>query len=323
MKAAVYDRYGPPEVVRLVELPKPSAGEQDVLIRVRATTVSSGDWRARSLSVPGGFAFLAPLVFGIRRPRQRVLGTELSGDIEAVGKNVTAFKPGDAVVAFAGAKMGCHAEYVTMRQDRAIVAKPANLTYQEAASISFGGMTALSFLRRGRVRAGETVLVNGASGAVGSAMVQLARNLGAEVTGVTSTANVELVKSLGADRVIDYTKDDFLAGGASYDVIVDTAGTAPFRRAKAALKDGGRLIAVLGSMGDLLRAPLVAMTGNKRIVAGPAAERPADLRELADLAAAGKYRPLVDRVYPFEQIVDAHRYVDAGHKKGSVVITLA
>ena len=322
MKAIVYERYGPPEVLQLKEVEKPTPKDNEVLIKTHATTVTSGDWRVRSLNVPVGFGLISRLVFGISRPRQPILGTELAGEIESVGKDVNKFKVGDQVFAFSGASMGCHAEYKCMPEDGAVALKPPNLTYDEAAAISFGGTTALDFLRRGKLQRGERVLVNGASGGVGTAAVQLARHFGADVTGVCSTANVELVRSLGATHVVDYTKEDFTRNGETYDVIVDTAGTAPFSRSKASLKEGGRLLMVLGGLPDMLQIPWVSMTSNKKVIAGPAAERADDLRFLAELAQAGELKPVIDRRYPFEQIAEAHSYVDTGHKKGNVIITL-
>ncbi len=250
------------------------------------------------------------------------MGTELAGVVESVGKGVSKFKVGDQVFAYSGAGMGCHAEYKCMPEDGAVALKPANLTYSEAAAISFGGTTALEFFRRGKLQSGEKVLVNGASGGVGTAAVQLAKHFGAEVTGVCSTANVDLVKSLGANHVIDYTKVDFTEKGETYDVIVDTVGTAPFSRIKGSLREKGRLLLVLGRLPDLLQIPWVSMTSSKRVIGGPVAGRAADLRFLAKLAEQGEFKPVIDRSYPFEQIAEAHRYVDTGRKKGNVIITL-
>jgi NADPH:quinone reductase-like Zn-dependent oxidoreductase len=322
MRAAVYQRYGPPDVLELKEVPKPRPKDNEILIRTHATTVTSGDWRARSLAMPLGFGLIGRLVFGVSRPRQPILGTELAGEVESVGKDVTKFEAGDQVFAFSGARMGCHAEYKCMPEDGAVALKPANLSYEEAAAMSFGGTTALGFLSRARVRSGERVLVNGASGGVGTAAVQLAKHFGAHVTGVCGAANVELVKSLGADHVINYAEEDFTASGETYDIIVDTAGTAPFSRSDASLKEGGRLLLVLGGLPDLLRVPWVAMTSRKTVIAGPAAVRAKDLRFLAQLAEAGEFKPVIDRRYPLEQITEAHGYVDTGRKKGNVVITL-
>ncbi|MBI3525289.1 MAG: NAD(P)-dependent alcohol dehydrogenase [Betaproteobacteria bacterium] len=322
MKAIVYERYGPPEVLQLKEVEKPTPKDNEVLIKTYATTVTSGDWRVRSLNVPVGFGLIMRLVFGVSRPKQPILGSELAGVIESVGKDVRKFKVGDQVFAFSDASMGCYAEYKCMAEDGAVALKPSNLTFEEAAALSFGGTTALDFLRRGKLKSGESVLVNGASGAVGTAAAQLARHFGAIVTGVCSTANVELVRSLGVSHVIDYTQEDFTQNGEAYDVIVDTVGTAPFSRSKASLKEGGRLLMVLAGLPDMLQIPWVSMTSSRRVIAGPAAGRAEDLRFLAGLAEAGEFKPVIDRLYPFEQIAEAHRHVDTGRKKGNVVITL-
>ena len=322
MKAFVYTKYGPPGVLQLKDVAKPTPKDNEVLIKTHATTVTSGDWRVRSLSLPVGFGLLGRLVFGVSRPRQPILGTELAGKIESVGKGVSKFKVGDQVFVFSDAGMGCYAEYKCMPEDGAMALKPANLTYEEAAALSFGGTTALDFFRRGKLQSGERVLVNGASGGVGTAAVQLAKHFGADVTGVCSAANLELVRSLGASHVIDYTKEDFTQNGEAYDIIVDTVGTAPFSRSKGSLKEGGRLLMVLGGLPDMLQIPWVSMTSSKKIIAGPAAGRADDLRFLAKLAEAGEFKTVIDRRYPFEQIAEAHRYVDTGRKKGNVVITL-
>lgn len=322
MKAIVYERYGPPDVLELKEIAKPTPKDNEVLIRTYATTVTSGDCRVRSLHMPVGFGLIARLLLGVSRPRQPILGSELAGKVESVGKDVNKFKVGDEVFAFTGARLGCHAEYKCMPEDGAVVLKPASLTFDEAAAISSGGTTALDFFRRAELQSGEKVAVNGASGGVGTAAVQLAKHFGADVTGVCSTANIELVRSLGANRVIDYTKQDFTENGETYDVIVDTAGTAPFSRSKASLKERGRLLLVLSGLPDMLQMPWVSMTSSKKVIAGPAAWRAEDLRFLAKLAEAGEFRPVIDRRYPFEQIAEAHSYVDTGRKKGNVIITL-
>jgi NADPH:quinone reductase-like Zn-dependent oxidoreductase len=322
MKAVVYERYGPPEVLRLSEVEKPAPRNNEVLIKTHATTVTSGDCRVRSLNVPFGFRLISRLAFGISRPRQPILGLEIAGEIEAVGTDVSKFKAGDRVFALSDTRMGCHAEYKCMPEDGAMALKPPDLTDEEAAALSFGGTTALSFFKRGKLQNGESVLVNGASGAVGTAAVQLAKHFGADVTGVCSTHNVELVSSLGADRVIDYTREDFTQNGETYDVIVDTVGTAAYARSKTSLKEGGRLLLVYAELPDMLQIPWVRMTSNKTIIAGPAAGSAEDLRFLAQLAETGAFMPVIDRRYPFEQIIEAHRYVETGHKKGNVIITL-
>jgi len=322
MKAVVYRRYGSPDVLELTELPKPSPRDDEVLIRVRATTVTSADWRVRSLCLPKGFGPLARLVFGISRPRQPVLGTELAGDVEAVGKSVTKLKVGDRVFAFPGASLGAHAAYKCMRDSGAVAPIPANLSYGEAAALSFGGTTALDFLRRAQLKPGDAVLVNGASGSVGTALVQLAKHVGATVTAVCSANNLELVRSLGATHALDYTREDFTHGDTKYDIIADCVGTAPYARSRVALKDGGRLLLILASLYDLFPIPWVSLTTRHRILAGPSSERPEDLHTLARLAQSGALRVVVGSTYPFESIADAHRMVDTGHKRGNAVITL-
>ena len=322
MKAFVVTKYGSPDVLKIREVEKPTPKDNEMLIKVRATTVTSGDWRVRSLEVPTGFKIITRLIFGFTKPRQPILGTELSGEIESVGNKVTGFKVGDHVFAYSDSKMGAHAEYICIPEDGAIALKPVNLSFEEAAALSFGGATALNFFRRGNLQRGEKVLVNGASGGVGTAAVQLARHFRADVTGVCSTRNVELVRSLGTDHVIDYTKEDFTENGKTYDVIMDTAGNAPFSRCKNSLNKGGRLLKVLGSMPDMLQAPLVSMTTDKKVIAGPASGTAEDLRFLAELAEKEEYRSVIDRRYPFEQLPEAHRHVDTGRKRGNVVITL-
>jgi NADPH:quinone reductase-like Zn-dependent oxidoreductase len=322
MKAVIYTKYGSPDVLQTIEALKPIPKDNEVLIKIHATTITSADWRVRSLSMPMGFGLISRLVFGVWKPRQPILGTELAGEIESVGKDASNFKIGDRVFAFSGASMGCHAEYKCLPANGMVVIKPDNLSYEEAAAISFGGTTALDFLRRGNIQSGEKVLINGASGGVGTAMVQLAKHFGAEVTGVCSAANVELVKSLGADCTIDYHKADFTANGETYDIIVDTVGTAPFSRVKNSLKAGGRLLLVLAGLPDILSAPFVSMNSSKKVIAAPVAERVEDLQFLAKLAQTGAFKPFIDRCYPFDSIVEAHSYVDTGHKKGNVVVTL-
>lgn len=322
MRAAVYERYGAPEVVSIRDVPTPTPKVGEVLIRIRASTVSTGDWRARSLAMPRGFGPLGRLVFGILRPRQPILGTELSGIVEAVSEGVSEFSAGDEVFAFADARMGCHAEFRCLSARGLVTRKPANLSFEQAAALSFGGMTMLSFFRRGALAAGERVLVNGASGSVGSAAVQLARHFGAEVSAVCSRANVELVRALGAHEVIDYTSVDFTANGKSYDVIVDTVGNAGYSRVRRSLARRGRLLVVLGGFVDLLLAPLTGRTRGHRVIAGPAIARAEDLHRLAAIAEAGAFTPVIDQIYPLEQIVDAHRRVASGRKRGSVVVEI-
>ncbi len=324
MKAMTYRQYGGPEVVTLSEVKKPSPKPNEVLIRILATTVTTGDYRARSLDLPAGFGLIGRLVFGLTRPRQPILGTELAGIIESVGADVINFNPGDEVIAFTGGAYGSHAEYRTMPEAGTIALKPGNLSFEEAASLSFGSMTALPFLRdKARIKAGDRVLVVGASGAVGSAAVQIARHFGADVTGVTSTSNVELVAALGAHRVIDYRKVDFATTGATWDIIVDTTGTVPFGRCEASLRPGGRLVAIQGSFAQTLGIGKPSKASGKEVIAGYVPARREDLRYIAKLAAKGELKPVVDRVYPLEDAAEAHTYVDTGRKRGSVVLIVA
>ncbi len=323
MRAAVYERYGPPDVVEVKDVPKPIIRDNEVLIKIRATTVSSGDWRVRSLDMPFGFGLLARAMLGFFRPKQPILGSELAGDVEAVGKGVTKFKVGDAVLAFPGVGLGGHAEYRAMPEDGAVALKPGNLSYEQAAALSFGGTTALDFLKtKGKIRRGEKVLIIGASGTVGSAAVQLAKHFGAEVTGVCGTANVELVTFIGADKVMDYNKEDFTKNGETYDIILVAAGTTSASTCKSSLKEDGRLLLVLCALPDMAQIPWTAMTSSKKVFAGPAAGSAQDLLVIKELAEAGAFKPVIDRHYPFEKIVEAHAYVDTGHKKGSVVIAV-
>jgi len=323
MKAIVYHRYGSPDVLEIAEVPKPAPKDHEVLIRIYATTVTTGDWRARSLEMPTGFGALGRLFFGLLGPRKPILGTELSGIIDEVGKAVTLFEPGDEVFAFTGAKYGCHAEYRTMPEDGLMARRPSNLSFGEAAALSFGGTTALSFLRdKGAVRSGDKVLIVGASGGVGTAAVQIAKHFGATVTGVCSTANVDLVRSIGADHVIDYTQEDFALKGEAYNIILDTTGTTSFARCERMLKPGGRLLIVLGSLSQTLGLGRPPKASGKTVIAGVASERTEDMTYLAKIAEAGEFTPVVDRSYPLDSAAEAHAYVDTGRKRGNVVLTV-
>ncbi|SMY08955.1 Quinone oxidoreductase 1 [Flavimaricola marinus] len=323
MKAYTYSRYGNPEVLELVDVATPIPNDNEILIKTHATTVSSGDWRARSLKVPAGMGWMARLAFGVFRPRKPILGTELSGVVVEVGAAVTEFKVGDAVIAFPGASFGAHAEYCVMPQDGKVAHKPETLSFEAAAALAFGGTTAYDFLvNKAQVKAGEKVLVNGASGATGTSFVQLAKFFGAEITAVCSAANAELVRSLGADHVFDYAKTDFADGGHKFDVIVDTAGTAPWSRSRRALTAGGRLVIVNGSLLDMVLGPLRARLSGKKMIVGVASEAASILRKLVSLADEGHFIPVIDRSYSFDHMIDAHRHVDTGHKKGNVVVVL-
>ncbi len=322
MKAAVYTEYGPPEVVRIQEIADPVPGDADVLIRVHATTVTSGDWRVRAKVMPAPvFTLIAPLVLGVLGPRKKVLGTECSGVVEAVGARVTTFKPGDRVVAVVGARMGGHAELVCVREGSAIVKVPANLTFEEAVAIPFGALVALHYLRDlARVRPGQRVLVLGASGAIGVAAVQLGRHMGAHVTGVCSAANIERVQGLGASAMIDRTAQDFTRGPAVYDVVLDTVSASSFARCKGVLSPGGQFLAVLMGLTEFWQMLWTRFVGSRRVRGAIVFEKKADLEYLMGLAEACRLKPVIDGCYPMRDIVEAHRRVDTGRKVGSVVV---
>jgi NADPH:quinone reductase-like Zn-dependent oxidoreductase len=319
MKAAVCERYGPPEVVQIREVPTPVPGDHEVLVKAFATTVNSGDTRVRALRVPRGLRLAMRARLGFTKPKHSILGFELAGEVEAVGRAVTRFEPGDRVVASRGFDFGCHAEYATVAEEGAIVRLPANVSYQDGVALCFGGMTALVFFRLGQLERGETVLINGASGAVGTMSVQLAKHFGAEVTGVCSGANAELVEGLGADHVIDYNTADFTRNGQRYDVIMDCHGNAPYSRVKGSLNPGGRFLMVVGDLWQMISAmwqkPVISASE------GDSANAADEYRTLTELAESGALKPVIDSVLPFDQIVEAHRRVDSGHKVGSVVLT--
>jgi NADPH:quinone reductase-like Zn-dependent oxidoreductase len=325
MKAIVYTEYGPADVLKLQEIAKPTPKDNEVLIKVHAATVTAGDVNMRGFTfVPPGLGFLPRLMFGLKQPKKTILGTELAGEIEAVGKDVTRFKPGDQVFGIGSASLGAYAEYVCRPEKEALVVKPGKLSYAEVVSVPFGMLTALYFLRDlAKLQPGQKVLVNGASGGVGVYAVQLAKYYGAEVTGVCSTANLELVKSLGADKVIDYTRQDFTQTGETYDVILDTVvGKNDFNHCKNTLKPKGLYLAVAGGSREMGKMLTTSFGSGKKVLAGSGSETPEDLQFIKELLEAGKVKPVIDRRYPLEQTAEAHRYVDTGRKRGGVVITV-
>lgn len=322
MKAWTARLYGAPETLRLEDLPVPVPGRGQVLVRVHATSVNSGDVRVRACDFPAGMKTLGRLTLGWSGPRQPVLGTELAGVVEALGEGVTRFRRGDAVFAFPGGRLGAHAEYVVLDQAGPILPLPHALDFHQAAALAFGGTTALHFLRKSRLKPGQTLLVLGGSGAVGLAMLQLARHRGADITATTSTANLDLVRQYGAHRVIDYTSTDPLDLPERFDIVADTIGAMDFPRAQRLLNPGGRYLAIAGALREMLGS-LRPGPGNRRMIAGPAEERLGDLAELARLAEAGLYRPHIDRIFPFAAMPAAHAYVDTGRKRGSVVVAIA
>lgn len=322
MKAILCQKYGPPDVLQLKEVEKPSPKDDEILIKIHNTTVTSGDCRVRGLNTPLGFKGLMRLALGFNQPRQPILGTELAGTVEAIGRNITQYQVGNAVFAFTDIKMGCYAEYICLPEQGAVLPKPVNLSFEEAAALSFGGTTALHFLTKAQLKIGEKLLINGASGCVGMAAIQLAKHFGAEVTGVCSSVNVAVVQALGADKVIDYTKEDLTQQVSRYDVVFDATGKLSYQRGKFFLKVGGRLVLISASLPEILMIPWIALTSNNKVLAGPAKSDKTSLRVLADLAMQGKYRPVIDQCFPFERMIEAHHYVDKGHKKGNVVIKL-
>lgn len=317
MKAIVCTKYGPPEVLQLQEVAKPIPKDNEVLIKVNATTVTSGDVRIRSSTYAPWFWLPGRILFGLTRPRQPIPGNELSGEIEAVGKDVTRFKPGDKVfgifwwVSFGGT----YAEYRCLPVN-SVAIKPTNMTYEEAAAVPIGGLTALVLLRKGKIQRGQKVLILGASGSVGTFAVQLAKYFGAEVTGVCSTRNIELVKSLGADTVVDYTQEDFTKSDQTYDIIFDAVMKSSFSHCKDALTQNGFFLTVDF---PLLQAFWTSLVGSKKVMFGTA-NRIEDLVFLRELIEAGKLKAVIDRFYTLEEAVEAHRYVDTGRKKGNVVL---
>ncbi len=322
MKAILCTSYGPPEVLQLKEVETPTPKDNEVRIRVLATSVTSADVRIRGFRVPRSYWLLARMALGLRRPRRAILGSELAGIIDSVGKEVRRFKRGDQVFAYPGPMGGAYAEYLCMPEDGCVAMKPANASFAEAAAIPFGGSTALHFLRQGKIRSGQEVLVYGASGSVGTFAVQLAKALGAEVTATCGPRNVGLVRSLGADQVIDYTKADFAQSGRTYDAIFDAVGKSSFSACMRSLKEGGILLQVVATPAFRLGARLSRRRRGKIVIGGTATPRTEALDSLRALVEAGKVRPVIDRQYTLEQIVDAHRYVDQGRKTGNVVVTV-
>lgn len=328
MKAIVWTKYGPPDVLELREVEKPAPKDNEVLIRIYATTVTAGDCEMRSLKLPIYLSLPMRLWRGLLKPRRNsILGTELAGEIEAVGKDVKHFQEGDQVFGSAGLGLGTNAEYICLPEEPGemeggVARKPANMTYDEAATVPFGGRDALHFLRKGNIQSGQKILINGAGGSIGTFAIQLAKYFGAEVTAVDSTAKLDMLRSIGADHVIDYTREDFTEKGETYDVIFDVVGKISFSRSGRVLREKGTYL-LANPLPQILRAQWTKMTSSQKVIMETASGTIQDLVFLRELIEAGRIRTVIDRTYPLEQTAEAHRYVEKGGKKGNVVITVA
>ena len=324
MKAIVHTKYGPPDELQLLEVEKPVPGNNEVLIKIHATTVTTTDCNARNFTfVPQSFMFFARIMFGFKKPRIKILGIDLAGEIEAIGKDVKLFKAGDHVFGSPGTKFGGHAEYVCVPENGALAIKPADLSWEKAAAISLAGNTALFFIRDlAKIQAGQKILIHGASGAIGTYAVQLAKYYGAVVTGVCSGINAALVKSLGADKVIDYTIEDFTKSDEKYDFVFGVVGKTTFAQCKGLLKPDGIYLENMMEVKDFLKVLWTSIVGGKKIKGGVSAERAENLNFFVELIESGKLKPVIDKVYPLARTAEAFQYVEQGHKKGNVVITI-
>jgi len=328
MKAIIFTEYGFPDVLHLAEIPKPTPKDNEILVRVRATPVNYGDLTARDFAhsqfnMPAPLYLPARMVFGWNKPKTQILGSELAGDVEAVGQSVTKFKPGDAVFAYVGMNMGANAEYICLPETGMVALKPANLDYAEAATLPYGAIMAASLLKKAKLQPGQKILVNGASGGIGAMAVQLAKHhYGAKVTGVCGAARMDYVKALGADKVIDYSKQDFTQNGETYDVIFDILGRVSFARAKNSLKPDGILLYASFKGRALFDSLWTALFSRQKVICAMAEEKVESLETVRQLAEAGKIRAFVDKSFPLEQAAEAHRYAESGLKQGNVVIVV-
>ncbi|HSO26018.1 MAG TPA: NAD(P)-dependent alcohol dehydrogenase [Methanobacteriaceae archaeon] len=320
MKAVICTKYGPPDVLTLEEVEKPTPKDNEVLIRIHAATVTAGDCELRRFEMPAWLWLFARIGFGLRGPRNKILGRELAGEIEATGQDVKLFRKGDQVFARTGFGLGAYAEYTCLPEEGVLVKKPGNMTYEEATTIPLGGIEALHFLRSGNIQKGQKVLINGASGGIGTMAVQIAKYYGAEVTGVCSTGNLDMVRSIGADKVIDYTKENFNKNGETYDVIFDVVGKSPFSSSLKSLNPNGYYL--LGNPGllQMLRGRWTSLRSSKKVISGAANGKKEDLIFLKELIEVGKLKSVIDKRYPLEETAKAHRYVEKEHKRGNVVI---
>ena len=328
MKAIICTKYGPPDVLQLREVEKPAPKDNEILVRVAATSVNYGDLLARNFkevsprefNMPWLFWLITKMFFGLSKPKITILGSEFAGEIEAVGREVKSFKPGDPVFGYLGQSMGAYAEYLCMPETGVLAIKPANMSFEEAAVAPYGAIMALYLLKQANLQPGQKVLINGASGGIGSAAVQLAKYFGAEVTGVCGAPRAAFVKSLGADKVIDYSKEDFTQSGETYDLIFDILGKSSFSRCKSSLKQNGRYLLASFKMKQLFQMLWTSVTGGKRVICTIAPGSTEDLSSVKELIEAGKIKSVIDRCYPLEQTAEAHRYVETGQKRGNVVI---
>ena len=322
MRAVIWTKYGPPDVLQLREVEKPRPKDDELLIRIIATTVFAGDCEMRRFDFPLSFWLPLRLMFGLVKPRVKIPGQELAGEIEAVGQKVTQFKTGDLVFAPTDASFGSYAEYICLKASHPIALKPVNMTHAEAATIPVGGLNALHFLRKANIQSGQKVLINGAGGGIGTVAVQIAKTLEAEVTAVDSSAKLDMLRSIGADHVIDYNREDFTRNGVIYDVIIDVVGTSPFSRSLKSLQTRGRYILGNPRLPGMLKGLWTSMFSSKKVIIALAAYKTDDLVFLKDLIEAEKIKPVIDRSFPLERIADAHRYVETGQKSGNVVISV-
>ena len=330
MKAIVYEEYGPPDVLQLKEVEKPAPKDNEILIRIFATQVNFGDLMARNFkeisprkfNMPSLFWLPARMEFGFRKPKKQILGNVFAGEIETAGKDVKLFREGDQVFGYRGQSMGSYAEYLTMPEKGLVAIKPVNMNYEEAAAVPYGALTALNLLRKVNIQPSQKVLINGASGGIGSAAVQLAKYYGAEVTGVCGTPRLEFVRALGADHVIDYTKEDFTRNGETYDLVFDIMNKSSFSRCRNSLTPNGIYLLASFKMKQVFQMLWTSMTGGRKVICAMSFESLKDLVFIRELVEAGKIKAIIDKRYPLEQTAEAHRYAEAGHKKGNVVITV-
>jgi len=324
MKAIVCTKYGSPDVLQLKEVEKPTPKDNEVLIRIYATTVTAGDCEIRSSTFPLWIRLLMRIYIGIRKPKKKysILGQELAGEIESVGKEVLLFRKGDQVFAAPGIKFGAYAEYKCLPEDGVLTTKPSNMTYEEAATVPYGGLTALNYLRKGNIQRGQKVLINGAGGTIGTIAIQLAKSFGAEVTAVDSTRKLDMLSSIGADQVIDYTQDDFTKSGETYDVIFDVVGKASFSGCIRSLKKKGIYLFLNPTLSKMVRGQWISRTRSKKVIMWTADEKAEELIFLKELIEAGKLKSVIDRRYPLEKIAEAHNYAESGQKMGNIVITV-